>query len=105
MKKLFLSVSSMIVTHFALKIVRKIKHPDQVSKEEAYRAKKAEHERWLREHQPKRPVAEVDVHLMRGDPSAALASIGTVSDLEAALKQHRSPDQCDAMAMAPGRFA
>lgn len=75
MRKIFLSVTSMIVTHFAMKVVRKVKHPEQVALEEKYRAKKAVDEQWLRDHQPKRPVAEVDLRLMRGDPSAALASI------------------------------
>lgn len=105
MKKLPLCVTAIILTHFVLKIVRKLKRHDQVTKEEIYRAKKAEHEQWLREHQLKRPVAEVDVRLMRSDPSEALASIGTVADLEAALRAYRSPDQCDAMAMATRRFA
>ena len=30
---------------------------------------------WLMEHQPKRPVTEVDAHLMWSDPSAALSNI------------------------------
>lgn len=103
MKKLPLCVSAIILTHFALKVVRKLKHPDQVAKEELYRAKKDAHEQWLREHQPKRPVAEVDARLMRGDPSAALASIGTISDLEEALRpKTRAVDQADAMSMAIG---
>lgn len=88
-----------------MKVVRKIKHPEQLTKEALYRAAKAEHEKWLREHQPKRPVAEVDARLMRGDPSAALASIGTVSDLEEALRPCRPVDRCDAMAMAPRRLS
>lgn len=105
MHKIFLSVTSMIFTHFVMKVVSKVKHPEQFDREEIYRAAKAEHERWLRERQPKRPVAEVDARLMRGDPSAALASIGTVADIEATLRPYRSPDQGDAMAMAPGRFS
>lgn len=106
MKKLPLCVTAIIFTHFALKVVRKLKHPDQVTKEELYRAKKAEHEAWLREHQPKHPVAEVDARLMRLDPSAALAAIGTVSELEEALRPKRAADGCDAMAMGSiGRFS
>lgn len=101
----------MIVTHFVMKVVRKIKHPEQQqqqqqpTKEEIYRAAKAEHDKWLREHQPKRPVAEVDARLMRSDPSAALASIGTISDLEEALRPCRPVDKADAMAMSPRRFS
>ena len=105
MKKLPLCVTAIILTHFALKVVRKLKHPEQLTKEETYRAMRDARDQWLREHQPKRPVAEVDVQLMRRDPSAALASIGTIADLEAALRPVRAVDGCDAMAMAPGRFA
>lgn len=102
MKKLTLCVTAIILTHFALKVVRKLKHPEQLTKEETYRAMRDAREQWLREHQPKRPVAKVDARLMRSDPSAALAAIGTVSELEAALRPYRSPDQADAMAMAIG---
>lgn len=102
MKKLPLCVTAIILTHFALKVVRKLKHPEQLTKEETYRAMRDAREQWLREHQPKRPVAKVDARLMRSDPSAALAAIGTVSELEAALRPYRSPDQADAMAMAIG---
>ena len=105
MKKLPLCVTAIILTHFALKIVRKLKHPEQVTKEETYRAMCDARKQWLQEHQLKRPVAEVDARLMRRDPSAALASIGTVADLEAALRPCRPVDQADAMDMAPGRFA
>lgn len=106
MRKLPLVFTVIILTHFAMKVVRKIKHPEQQpTKEEIYRAVKAEYDKWLREHQPKRPVAEVDAQLMRGDPSAALASIGTISDLEEALRPCRPVDQADAMAMSPRRFS
>ena len=105
MKKLPLCVTAIILTHFALKVVRKLKHPEQLTKEETYRAMRDAREQWLREHQPKRPVAKVDARLMRSDPSAALAAIGTVSELEAALRPYRSPDQADAMALAPRRFS
>lgn len=105
MKKLPLVFAAIILSHFVLKTVRKLKHPDQVSKEETYRAMRDAREEWLRENQPKRPVAEVDARLMRSDPSAALASIGTVADLEAALRPCRSVDKADAMALAPRRFS
>lgn len=105
MKKLPMCVTAIIFTHFALKIVRKLKHPEQHIKEETYRAMRDAREQWLREHQPKRPVAEVDAHLMRRDPSAALASIGTISDLEEALRPKRAVDGCDAMALSPRRFS
>lgn len=75
MKKLPLCVTAIILTHFALKVVRKLKHPEQLTKKETYRAMRDAHEQWLREHRPQRPVAEVDGKLMARDPSAALASI------------------------------
>lgn len=105
MKKLPLCVTAIILTHFALKVVRKLKHPEQLTKEETYRAMRDAREQWLREHQPKRPVAKVDAQLMRMDPSAVLASIGTVSELEEALRPKRAADGCDAMAMSPRRFS
>lgn len=106
MKKLPLALTAIIFTHFALKIRRKIKHPEQLTKEETYRAMRDAREQWLKEHQPKRPVAEVDAQMMRMDPSAALASIGTVSELEEALRPKRAADGCDAMAMGSiGRLA
>lgn len=58
MKKLPLVLSAIILSHFALKVVRKLKHPEQLTKEETYRAMRDAREQWLREHQPKRPVAE-----------------------------------------------
>ena len=105
MKKLPLVLTAIILTHFALKIGRKIKHPEQITKEETYRAMRDAREQWLKEHQPKRPVAEVDAHMMRMDQSAVLASIGTVSELEEALRPKRAADGCDAMALSPRRFS
>lgn len=61
MKNVRLLFIGIIFSHFALKIVRKLKHPEQVTKEEIYRAMRDAREEWLREHQPKRPVAEVAV--------------------------------------------
>lgn len=105
MRKLPLVFTVIIFTHFAMKIARKLKHPEKLTKEETYRAMCDARKQWLQEHQPKRPVAEVDAHLMRRDPSAALASIGTVSDLEEALRPKRAADGCDAMALSPRRFS
>lgn len=94
MNKLFLSVASMIVTHFILKIIDKVKDtPDTKEEYEALRA-------------AARPVfAKLDSISTPRDGAELLARLGTISDLEAALKQLRSPEQADAMAQAPGRFA
>ena len=55
MKKLKQVLAAIILLHFVSKTVRKLKHPDQVSKEEAYRAV-----RDVSDRQQQRPVAEVD---------------------------------------------
>jgi hypothetical protein len=44
-----------------MKIARKLKHPEKLTKEETYRAMCDARKQWLQEHQPKRPVAEVAV--------------------------------------------
>lgn len=75
MKKLPLVFAAIILSHFVLKTVRKLKHPDQISKEEKYRATHDVLEKWLRDQQPNRPVAEVDARPMRNDQRAALSSI------------------------------
>ena len=75
MHKLFLSVASMIVTHFLHKAYRKITEKPTIGKEETYRAVRDAREQWLREHQPNRPVAEVDARPMRNDQRAALSII------------------------------
>lgn len=75
MHKIFLAVSSMIVSGFLMKSWKKL-HEKPETKEDIYKCKKAE----------------------------LLSRLGTISDLEAALRQHRAPDQADAMAMPPGRL-
>ena len=75
MHKIFLSVASMIVTHFLHKAYRKITEKPTIGKEETYRAVRDAREQWLREHQPNRPVAEVDARPMRNDQRAALSII------------------------------
>lgn len=76
MKKLPLCVTAIILTHFALKIVKKLKHPEQITKEEeTYRAMRNAYGRWLRENQPKRPVEEVDSRPMAKEPRPVLSSI------------------------------
>ena len=65
----------MIITHFVLKTVRKLKHPDQVSKEETYRAMRDAYGQWLREQKSNHQVAEVDSRPMPKDPRPVLSSI------------------------------
>lgn len=101
MNKLFLGIASMIVTHFLLKVYDKIsKKPP--TKEEVYLAmKKAERER-IRARGAK-TMAELEAVSTPRDGEKWMASIGTVQQMRDALRP--SNDQCDAMAMAPGRFA
>jgi len=75
MKNLRLLFIGIIFSHFVLKIANKLRHPEQLTKEETYRAMCDAREQWLREHRPQRPVAEVDGKLMARATSAALASI------------------------------
>ena len=70
MHKIFLSVASIIVTHFLQKAYRKITEKPTIGKEEAYRAMRDASDR-----QPQRPVAEVDARPMRNNQSAELSSI------------------------------
>ena len=70
MKKLQPVFAAIILSHFVLKIARKLKQSDQVSKEEKYRAT-----RDAREQQPNRPVAEADARPMRNYQRVALSSI------------------------------
>lgn len=80
MHKIFLSVASIIVMHFLHKAYRKITENPTINNEETYCTTCDALDQWLREHHPQRPVTEVDARPMRND-------------------------QCDAMAMAPVRFA
>lgn len=63
-----------------MKVVQKLKHPDKFTKEETYRAMRGAREQWLRDHQPKRPVAKVDSKMMECDPSATLAALDTIAE-------------------------
>lgn len=75
MKNVRLLFIGIIFSHFVLKIANKLRHPEQLTKEETYRAMRDAREQWLREHRTQSQVAEVDGKLMARDPSAALASI------------------------------
>ena len=78
MKKLFLAVASMMVAHFAVKTWKKLHEKPPVTKEEIYRAMKAERER-IRA-QGAKTMAELDAYIPP------------------------SKDMGDSMAMAPARF-
>lgn len=79
MRKIFLAVASMMVAHFAIKTWKKLHEKPPVTKEEVYRAMKAERERIMAQ------------------------GARTMAKLDASLRP--SKDMGDAMALAPARFS
>lgn len=108
MHKIFLAVSSMIVAGFLMKSWKKL-HEKPETKEEVYRRMKAEHEarrrdEFFRNNPPGSRITECLERISTPrDGAKMMAAIGTVQQMRDALRP--SNDQCDAMAMAPGRFA
>lgn len=101
MHKIFLAVSSIIVTGFLMKSWKKL-HEKPDTKEEVYRRMKAEHEALRAEARP--TIAKLDSISTPRDGAKMMAAIGTVQQMRDALRH--SPDQADAMAMgAIGRFS
>lgn len=102
MHKIFLSVASMIVTHFLQKAYKKITEQPTIDKDEIYRQmKKAEYD--ARRAAARPVIAKLDSISTPRDGEKWMASIGDIQQMRDALRP--SPDQCDSMAMAPGRFA
>ena len=105
MNRIFLAVTSIICTHFVMKVYDKVTQ-DPPTKEEIYRKMRAEWElRKRAEHDA------IQAHLMQNhimsvttplDGSRLMNSIGTVEQMRDALRH--SPDQADAMAMAMGSY-
>lgn len=103
MNRIFLSVASMIVADFLMKSWKKL-HEKPETKEEVYRRMKAEHEALRASARP--IIAKMDSISTPRDGAKMMASMATISELEAALRPYRSPEQADAMAMGSiGRFA
>lgn len=102
MHKIFLAVSSMIVASFLMKSYKKLREKP-IDKEEIYRRRRAEYEALRAAARP--VVAKMDAISTPRDGAKMLSAIGTISDLEAALRPCRPVDQADAMAMAPVRFS
>lgn len=92
----------MIVTHFLQKAYRKITEKPTIDKDEIYRQmKKAEYD--ARRAAARPVITKLDSISTPRDGAKMMAAIGTVQQMRDALRP--SNDQCDAMAMAPGRFA
>lgn len=100
MHKIFLSVASMIVTGFIIKSYKKLREKPE-TKEEVYRRMKAEYDRRRAEARP--TIAKLDSISTPRDGAKMMAAISSVQQMRDALRT--SNDQCDAMAMAPGRFS
>lgn len=104
MHKIFLAVASMIVTHFLQKAYRKITEKPTIDKNEIYRQmKKAEYD--ARRAAARPVIAKLDSISTPRDGEKWMASIGDIQQMRDALSPCRPVDGCDAMAMAPGRFA
>ena len=100
MHKIFLSVASMIFTGFIIKSYKKLREKPE-TKDEIYRRMKAQYDRRRAEARP--VIAKLDAISTPRDGAKMMAAIGSVQQMRDALRP--SPDQADAMAMAPGRFA
>lgn len=101
MHKIFLAVSSIIVTGFLMKSWKKL-HEKPETKEKIYRRMKSEHEALRQAARP--TIAKLDSISTPRDGAKMMAAIGTVQQMRDALRP--SPDQADAMAMgAIGRFS
>ena len=88
----------MIVMHFLQNAFSKITEKPS-DKEEVYRRRRTEYEELRAE------VAKMDSISTPRDGAKMMSAIGTISDLEAALRPCRPVEQANSMAMAPGRFS
>lgn len=103
MHKIFLAVSSMIVAGFLMKSYKKLR-VKPIDKDEIYRQmKKAEYD--ARRAAARPTIAKLDSISTPRDGEKWMASIDTIQQMRDALRPCRPVDGCDAMAMAPGRFA
>ena len=99
MHKIFLAVSSMIVAGFLMKSWKKL-HEKPETKEEVYRRMKAEYDRRRAEARP--VIAKLDAISTPRDGEKFMASIGTISELQEALRpKNRAVDGCDGAALRP----
>lgn len=103
MEKIFISVSTMIstmiVTHFIVRVIDRIKHPEELRKEfekaERYR-KKLEADRMRRAE----PKVNVRFESTPRSPDAWMANIGTVGEMAAQYKGIPEPKEpCDGAAL------
>lgn len=100
MHKIFLAVSSIIVAGFLMKSYKKLREKP-IDQEEVYRRMRAEYDRRRAEARP--TIAKLDAISTPRARANMMSAIDTLQHMRDALRP--SNDQCDAMAMAPVRFA
>lgn len=101
MNKIFLAITSMVITHFLQKVYRKITEKPTIDREEIYRQmKKAEYER--RRAAARSTAAKMNLNSTPRDGAKFMATIDSIQQMRKELRP--SNDQSDAMAMAPRRF-
>ena len=102
MHKIFLSAATMIVTRFIMKVIDRIKNPEELRKEyekaERYR-KKLEADRMRRLD----PKVNVRFESTPRSPDTWLGNIGTVGEFAAQYKENIPPpkEPCDHAALRP----
>lgn len=109
MHKIFLSVATMIATHFITKIIDRIKNPPVLTHEELLHKevlrKKREHEQRRQEYelrQGAQPKVDVRFASTPRSPDAWMANIGTVGEMVAQYKGIPEPKEpCDHTALRP----
>lgn len=105
MKKLFLAVSSMIVTGFLIKSYRKLREKPEPELDELHRRMRSAYAKVRRRAAERTTFAKLDAIYTPRDGEGWMASIDTVQQMRDALRPKRAVDVCDAMAIAPGSFS
>ena len=110
MKKIFLSVATVIVTRFIMKVVNRVKNPPVPTREELLHEeilrKKREYEQRRQDYELRRGAQpKVDVRFASTPRSADawMASIGTIGEMAAQYKQNipEPKEPCDRAALRP----
>ena len=104
MKKIFMSVATVIITRFIMKVVDRIKNPPVFTREELHKEfEKAERYRKKLEADRMRrldPKVNVRFESTPRSPDAWMASIGTIGELAAQYKGIPEPKEpCDGAAL------
>lgn len=110
MKKIFLSVATVIVTRFFMKVVDRVKNPPVITREELLHQeilrKKREYEQRRQDYELRRgaqPKVDVRFASTPRSPDAWMANIGTVGEMVAQYKENipEPKEPCDGAALRP----